>query len=156
MTEKKEFLSIGSGEAEQPFNWSIGKHGSKFLTEIRDNKKIFGVRCPKCGKVYTPIRKVCGDCFVPMEELVELSGKGSVYMFTVLSFGFVNPETGEQRPVPYTYAFIQLDGADNRFVHFLEESDVNKIRIGMRVEVVFEEERKGNMLDIKHFRTIED
>ena len=80
MTEKNELLSISSGEAEQPFNWSIGKHGSKFLAEIRDNKKIFGVRCPKCGKVYVPIRKVCGDCFIPMEELVELSGKGSVYM----------------------------------------------------------------------------
>ncbi|MFH1136234.1 MAG: Zn-ribbon domain-containing OB-fold protein [Pseudomonadota bacterium] len=154
MAEKKILLSVGSGEAEQPFEWSIGKHGSKFLLELRDNKRLVGVRCPKCRKVYTPVRKVCGDCFTAMDEIVPLSGEGTVATFTVLNFGFVDPDTGRQKPVPYTWAFINLDGSDNSFIHFVEETDLEKLHIGMRVRAVFEEERRGTILDIKHFETI--
>lgn len=72
-----------------------------------------------------------------------------------MSFGFVDPDTGKERPVPYTYAYIQLDGAGSRFPHFLKETDPSKLRVGMRVQSVFEEERRGHLLDIRHFRTIE-
>ena len=155
MEEKKELLTISSGEAEQPFEWSIGKYGSKFLAELRDNARIVGIRCPKCQKVLVPPRKVCGDCFVEMDEIVPLSGEGTLNSFTVLNFGFVDPSTGKQKPVPYTWAFINLDGADNTFIHYLDETDLGKLKIGMRVRAVFEEDRKGQLLDIKHFETIE-
>lgn len=156
MEKKKEVLTVHSGEAEQPFKWSIGKYGSKFLAELRDNKKIFGIRCPRCHRVYVPVRNICGRCFLPLEELVELTGKGTLVTFTVLNYGFVDPETGKERPVPYTWAFIRLDGADNSFVHMVEETDLAKIKIGMRVEPVFEEERRGRLMDIRHFRAIKD
>jgi len=155
MEEKKELLTVQSGEAEQPFNWAMGKYVSKFMTELRDNKRIVGVRCPKCKKVYVPPRQVCGDCFVPMEEIVPLSGKGSIYCFTVLSFGFVDPDTGKQRPVPYTWAFIALDGADTCLPHFVDLADPKRLKVGMRVEAVFEDKRRGHLLDIKHFKVIE-
>jgi len=155
MEEKKELLTVQSGEAEQPFNWAMGKYVSKFMTELRDNKRIVGVRCPKCKKVYVPPRQVCGDCFVPMEEIVPLSGQGSIYCFTVLSFGFVDPDTGKQRPVPYTWAFIALDGADTCLPHFVDLADPKRLKVGMRVEAVFEDKRRGHLLDIKHFKVIE-
>jgi uncharacterized protein len=154
MNSAPEYLRITSGEAEQPFLWSIGKFGSKFLTELRDNRRIVGIRCPKCRQVLVPPRPVCGACFVPMDELVELSGEGAVETFTVLTFGFVDPDTGIQRPVPYTWAFIKLDGSDNAFTHYLAETDPAKLKVGMRVRAVFEEERSGHVLDIKHFETI--
>ena len=47
-----ELLTKSSGEAEQPFRYSVGRWGSKFLAELRDHKKLLGVRCPKCQKVY--------------------------------------------------------------------------------------------------------
>jgi uncharacterized OB-fold protein len=153
--EKKWLLTVSSGEAEQPFEWSIGKYGSKFLQEIRDNKQIVGVKCPKCKKVFVPPRKVCGDCFVAMDEIVPLSGEGTLNTYTVLNFGFVDPDTGVQKPVPYTWAFIDLDGADNTFIHYVEETDLEKLHVGMRVRAVFEEERRGHLLDIKHFEVIE-
>lgn len=156
MPEKKTMSSISSGEAEQPFKWSAGRYGSKFLTELRDNKRIVGIRCPQCKKVLVPPRRVCGDCFVAMDEIVELPGEGTVETFTVLSFGFVDPDTGKQRPVPYTWAFIKLDGADNTFIHYLEETNQDKLRIGMRVRPVFEDNRRGHVLDIRHFETIEE
>ena len=155
MEQKSERLFITSGNAEQPFEWSIGKYGSKFLLELRDNKRIVGIRCPQCHKVFVPPRKICGECFVPMDEIVPLRGEGTINTYTVLNFGFVDPDTGLQKPVPYTWAFIDLDGADNTFIHYVEETDLNKLHVGMRVRAVFEEQRTGKLLDIKHFETIE-
>ena len=152
---KKQYLKITSGDMEQPFEWSAGRYGSRFLTELRDHKRLVGIRCPKCGIVYAIPRQVCRTCFVEMNEWVPLSDKGTLITFTVLNFGFIDPDTGTQKPVPYTCAFIKLDGADTSIAHFLSETDMEKIQIGMRVQAVFEEERKGSLLDIRHFEQIE-
>ena len=151
--EKRMYLVIESGEMSQPFRWSAGTYGSRFLTEIRDNKKFWGIKCPKCGKVYVPIRSVCGPCYTEMTELVPLSDQGTLITFSVVSFGFVDPSTGLQRPVPYGYAVIQLDRADSYLIHFIDETDPEKMKAGMRVRAVFEEDgkRTGSMMDIKHF-----
>lgn len=154
MTEKL-YLNIESGaEAEQPFHYAAGSYGSYFIKELRDNKKLFGIKCPNCGKVYVPPRRVCPPCFTEMTELVEVSSEGTLVSFSVVSFGFLDPATGKEKPVPYTYAVFQLDGADNTFLHFLDETDPAKITLGSRVKAVFEEERVGGLLDIRHFTMI--
>jgi hypothetical protein len=61
-------------------------------------------------------------------------------------------EESQPAPVPLAYGIIQMDGADTGMTHLLGEVEFDKIRIGMRVEPVFKEERVGNMLDIKYFR----
>ena len=152
--DKKELLTISSGEAAQPFHWSVGRYGSKFLTELRDHKKIFGIKCSSCGWVYVPPRRVCVKCFVELSDWVELPPRGTILAFSVLMFSFVDPETGKERPVPYGYGYIKFDGADSSFPHFLEETDYKKIKIGAKVEAVFEKKRRGHLLDIKHFRII--
>ena len=45
--------------AHSNFLVSTGATGTKFLKEIRDNKKIMGIKCPSCGKVYVPPRLHC-------------------------------------------------------------------------------------------------
>ena len=153
--EKKQLVTLESGEAEQPFAWSAGIYGSRFLTELRDNKRFVGIKCPKCGKVYVPPRRVCGPCFVELTELVPVSDEGEIITYTVVSFGFVDPATGKQKPVPYGYAVIKLDGADTYLLHYVDETDPAKIKVGARVRAVFEEERTGSMLDIKYFELLE-
>lgn len=152
--EKNGFIARESGEAAQPFSWTAGVYGSKFLTELRDNKRFVGVKCPECGKVYVPPRRVCGPCYVELTELVPVSDEGEIVTYTVVSFGFVDPATGKQKPVPYGYAAIILDGSDTMLLHFVDETDPLKIRIGARVKAVFEEERAGSILDIRHFELI--
>ena len=154
-TDEKELLTIGSGDLYQPYSWSVGLYGSKFLHELKDHKKIVGIKCPKCGKVYVPPRKVCGQCYVAMDEFVELSDEGEIYVCAIIQFGFVDPETGIQRPVPYGYAFIKLDGADTCLTHFVDSTDPEKFKVGARVKAVFEGKRKGSLMDIKHFELIE-
>jgi len=157
MAEKKEeeLLTVSSGEAFQPFDWSVGRHGSKFLQELRDNKQFFGIKCGKCGRVYIPPRKVCGECYVAMDELVPLSDEGEIISCAIIDFGFVDPSTGVQRPVPYTYVFVRLDGADSAFPHFLDSTDREKVKVGARVKAVFEEKRTGSVMDVKHFTLLD-
>jgi len=154
--EKKDLLVLSSGEQSQPFDWSVGRYGSKFLTSLRDHKKILGIKCPACARVLVPPRRVCGRCFVEMSDWVEVGPKGTLTAFTVLMFSFVDPDTGRERPVPYGYGYIRFDGADNTFPHFLDETDYRKIKIGARVEPIFEEKRRGHLLDIKYFRILSE
>ncbi len=150
-----ELLEITSGEAEQPFNYAVGIYGSVFLQELRDNARFVGIRCPRCNKVYVPPRQVCGPCFQKMEELVDVGSEGVLAAYTILRFSFLDPETGRQKPVPYGYGFIKLDGADNLFQHFIAITDERNIKIGVRVRAVFEHERHGTLRDIRHFEVID-
>lgn len=154
MPAKREYIVIESGDAAQPFRWSAGTYGSKFLTAIRDDRTILGIKCPKCGKVYVPLRRVCGPCYAEMTELVPVSSEGTLVSFSVVSFGFVDPSTGEQKPVPYGYAIVHLDGADSYLIHYVDETDPGKMKAGDRVRAVFEEDRTGSLLDIKHFEML--
>jgi len=150
-----DLLTINSGDAEQPFTYTIGVEGSRFLTEIRDNKQFMGIKCPKCGRVYVPPRKVCGPCFQEMTEWVKLPNEGILHTYTILRFAFIDPETGKEKPVPYGYGFIRLDGAATDFQHYVEIKDEKKLKVGARVKAVFEEKRFGKITDVKHFVVID-
>jgi len=55
---------------------------------------------------------------------------------------------------PLVYGIIQLDGADTGFVHMLGEVEPEQLRVGMRVQAVFKEERVASVLDIKYFKPL--
>jgi uncharacterized OB-fold protein len=75
--------------------------------------------------------------------------------FTILRFAFIDPETGHQKPVPYGYGFIKLDGADTLMQHYINLDDESKVKIGARVEAVFAKELKGSTRDIEYFKVID-
>ena len=76
---------------------------------------------------------------------------GTLSAFTILRFPFIDPETGEKKPVPYGYGFILLDGASTQFQHFLKVDPDWPPSIGIRVKPVFAEDRQGKLSDILHF-----
>lgn len=155
MTTERDYdrLLTVSFEKPMPYQWSVGLHGSRFFEEIRQRRRFIGIRCPACGKVYVPPRRVCGPCFQEMDELVPLSDEGTLRAFSIVNYPFLDPDTGRQRPIPYTYGYIQMDGADNIFSHIINETDVEKIEVGMKVRAVFapRERMRGHMSDIRHF-----
>ncbi len=132
------------GWISMPYTYSVGRLGSKFFIELRDNKRIMGVRCPKCNLVIVPPRSLCARCHSKLEELVEVKTKGTLLTYTSVYV----------LPPPFAYGIIQLDGASTGFTHFLGEVDLDEIKAGMKVEAVFKEEREGNILDIKYFKPI--
>jgi len=144
-----------SYHAVLPFRYSAGQAASRFFSELRDHKRIMATRCSRCGKAYVPPRPVCGECFLPLEEWVEVGPRGTLVGYTVVYFPFLDPLTGKERPVPYGYGFILLDGVATKIQHFIEETDINRLRFGLKVEPVFEEERHGTFADIRCFRIVE-
>jgi len=157
MSQKSvELLTITSAPIGMPYQWSVGIYGSRFFEEIRKTQRFVGIRCPQCGKVRVPPRRICGECFCEMDELVYLPSAGTIVAFSVVNYPFLDPSTGKKRPIPYTYGYIQIDGADNIFSHIINETDADKIRVGMRVQAVFKkpEEMQGNIEDIRYFDII--
>ena len=138
--------------ADMPYSYHAGFYYSRFLKELRDSKRIVGVKCPRCGKVYVPPRMVCRDCFVTMEEFTEVGDEGTLLAFTVTNFPYIDTTKGEPKKIPYTAAYIRLDGADSNIVHCLDETDEKKIKAGMRVKAVYSDDRTGDYFhDIDHF-----
>lgn len=154
VTEKLEGMDVWlyHGQIYIPNTYSAGAVGSRFLIELRDNKKIMGTRCPTCNLVYVPARSVCRDCFGELSEWVEVSQKGTLLTYTVTY------QSNPVQPVstPIVYGIVQLDGADTGFVHMLGEVDPEKLKAEMKVKAVFKakKERQGSILDIKYFKPL--
>ncbi len=138
------------------YHYSAGRYASRFFYESKENKKLFGSRCSKCSKVYVPPRIVCPECHKKMRQWVEVGPRGTLVGCTSVNHAFPDPLTGEIRSTPYGFGLIKLDGCSTNWLFFLEESDPEKMRPGMRVEAVFADERQGNLTDIVHFRTIKE
>jgi len=141
---------IYEGQIYIPNTFTAGTLGTKILVDLRDRKKITGMQCPTCNRVYVPARSTCKDCFGQLDELVEVSDKGTVLTYTVVS----EPNACQPVEPPLIYGIVQLDGADNGFVHMLGGVEAEQLRVGMRVQAVFKEERKGSILDIKYFKPL--
>ena len=59
---------IVEGKMALPYSYFAGRVGSKFITTIRDQKKIMGVKCPTCNMVYLPPRQVCDKDFTDIRD----------------------------------------------------------------------------------------
>ncbi|MFC1823183.1 Zn-ribbon domain-containing OB-fold protein [Thermodesulfobacteriota bacterium] len=147
---KDEEILIGERDFDSIYSYTAGTTRSKFLTELRDNQKIVGTRCPDCNRVLVPARSICVKCFANLKDFVEVGPSGTVSTYSVIhtsqDFYPLDP--------PFALGVIQLDGADTGFVHFIGEADPEAIETGIKVEAVFNEERTGSILDIKYFRPV--
>ena len=134
-----------------PYRYSMGATTSKFFIEIRDNRKILGIRCPACDVVYVPPRTTCGRCFSQLDEWVEVGDRGTLETYTRVYYSTpVQPV-----PAPFYYGIIKLDGADTGLAHLVGGLKGKEPKIGMRLQAVFKEDRQGNMLDISYFKPVE-
>jgi hypothetical protein len=155
MTQEEEIL-IMPGAWNLPFRHTAGRFASRFFRELRDNKKIFGVRCPECRRVLLPPRPLCERCLASVDEWVEVGPQGTLEAFTICYVPFLGLP-----PPPIATMMVKLDGADTCLSHVLggvDLSDVDKarelVKIGMRLEAVWRDERKGEIGDIQYFRSV--
>ncbi|HEX4654358.1 MAG TPA: OB-fold domain-containing protein [Mycobacteriales bacterium] len=127
------------------FSYTPGIAASRFLRSV-EKGEIVGQRCPKCQKVYVPPRGACSMCGVATDEEVMLTGKGTVTTFCITNV----PSPGLEPP--YVTAWIRLDGADITSMFLIQECDPRDVRLGMRVEPVWAEEKMPNIGSIKYYR----
>jgi uncharacterized OB-fold protein len=131
-----------------PYSWWAGDTASQFFIALRDEKKIMGKKCAGCSRTYVPPRKVCPLCFTENAEWVEVASEGSLQSYTICR----RQLAALPRKAPVVFGLIRLDGADTALLHYLDEVDPERVRIGMRVEARFADERTGGIGDIAYFR----
>ncbi len=137
------------GKLALPYTYFAGSVGSKFLTTIRDEKKILGIKCDKCSKIFVPPRQTCEICLTDIRDnWVEIENNGELVNYTVVRYD----DKHLPRKAPFILGMIKLKGSDTPITHILEEIDIDKVKIGMKVTAVFAKETTATILDIDHFK----
>jgi uncharacterized protein len=149
MKSKKPEMTI-KGEIQISYNWSPGKAGERFFRDLRDNMKIMGTRCRKCSRVLVPPRIFCEECFTDDMEWIEVEPKGILATFGECYFS----TDGKRLEKPWILGIVRLNGSDGGLIHYIGEATAEELKIGMLMEIVFKEQREGNILDILYFRPV--
>jgi uncharacterized OB-fold protein len=149
VTDNSEPLTVLRSPLKLDYTYTAGETTTRFLRGFAQGT-ILGRRCPQCDKVYVPLRGNCPICTSVMTEDVKLALTGTITKFCIVNLPFA----ARNIEIPYVSASILLDGADVPIFHLIQEIAYDEIRIGMRVEAVWEEsaDETAGMERIKHFR----
>jgi uncharacterized OB-fold protein len=106
--------------------------------------------CSACGRLRHPPGPVCPGCRSRASGWRELSGRGSVYSYTIVHRPAV-PAQRERGPLPFAVVLVELEGAQGlRIVSNLVAADPGALRVGLPVELVWED--LGPELALPRFR----
>jgi uncharacterized protein len=114
---------LPSSEGPDSFFWTSGRDGLlRFLG------------CASCRYLIHPPAPFCPRCGIRDVAPAPVSGRGTLYSFTV------NHQRWDGTDTPYVVGIVELDDqADLRFLTNIVQIEPNAVRIGLRVEVVFED-----------------
>ncbi len=108
--------------------------------------------CPRCQDYFWYPRPFCPRCFTWHVEWRPSCGRGTLYTYAI-QYRPLNPEWADD--VPYVTAVVELEEGVRLFTLLVEcEPDPQKLRIGMPVEVVFEE--LNEEVTIPRFRPVKE
>jgi uncharacterized OB-fold protein len=91
-------------------------------------------RCTGCGRWRHVPRSVCAGCGSTAWEWARSAGKGCVYTFSITH----RPMHPAFLATPYATVVVELDEGP-RVMTWLRDVPPEDVRIGLRVEVVFED-----------------
>ena len=123
---------------------------STFFLALRDDKKIFGCKCAKCGLVRCPpFLTHCPDCDFAPTKLVEVGQVGTMLCTPPITY-FANSLF--LKMAPYGRGRVVLQGADTALaVNVYTTTGIlapGIIKKGTEVKVVFRDDRNGEISDI--------
>ena len=123
---------------------------SPFFLAIRDEKKILGCKCTKCGIVrIPPFLTTCPDCDFAPTELVEVGQVGKMLSTPPVTYFATSMFLDI---APYGRGRVILDGADTAMsVNLFTTTGIlvpGLIKKGTEVKVIFRDERIGEVTDI--------
>lgn len=126
---------------EMAYKHSYGKT-SPFFTSLPTGK-IKTTRCKKCNSTFLPPRADCPYC-LGETEWVEISGKGKIHTFTTLYY------SGERflNDLPFQLVYVELEGVDTLFLTRLKTENMDKVKVGMKVELKISRELEWKSSDV--------
>jgi hypothetical protein len=98
-----------------------------------------------------PGSSYCRKCFIDIDEVVEVKDTGKIGTFTVN----LADVRGKKLERPTVVCQVQLDGASSWLTGMLRGIEWEKVRVGMKVRVVWREKTSGYLGDIHYFEPIE-
>lgn len=167
---------VMQGDITVPYQWTPGDIYGRFLGGLK-NKKILGIKCDSCKKVYCPPQDVCPVCYedFKIDNFVEVGEEGEISSFTVVfrqefpkkpSNEYldtrISPAKTKEFPLlwqpetPYAIISVRLKGADTDFFHIAKGATIDKLAVGKKVKAVWKENTEGYILDIDRFEVISD
>lgn len=117
------FRVLPSLDEVNAFFWTSGEDGTlRFL------------RCSACSYIIHPPAPICPQCYSRESAPAEVSGRATVHSFTV------NHQPWDGTGDVYVIALVEIDEQpDVRLTTNIIDLDPDEVRIGLRVEVVFED-----------------
>ena len=108
---------------------------SRGYWEALARHELYFQRCRDCGTKRFYPRALCPACLSSATEWVRASGRGTVYSFTVT---YQNQAPGFREELPYVLAIVELDEGVRMMTNVVGCAP-DAVRVGMAVEVVFED-----------------
>ena len=124
---------MSTGRAPKPVPEASGLL-APFLAAAREHRLVVQ-RCLGCGMLRFPPRELCTGCLSTDATWQEVSGRGEVYSYNVMHQVYHPGFAGE---VPYAVVLVKL-AEGPKVTSNLVDCPPSAIRIGMPVEVTFEE-----------------
>ena len=126
MTEQKYNKPTPVPQQENDFYWEKAKEHQLWLR-----------KCNGCQKAYFYPRDICPECFSRDTTWVRASGRGTLHTFAVVHRA---PASAFKEDVPYVVAMVDLEEGPRMPTGLVDvEPDPSKIKVGMQVEVVFQD-----------------
>ena len=108
-------------------------------------------RCASCGYYNHPPRPFCDACLAQELHFVPVSGRGTVYAFTVMHQRDV---AGFENEAPFINLVVELEEQPRLLmVSNLPLAERDRVRIGAPVEVIFED--RGGVI-IPQFKLVSE
>jgi uncharacterized protein len=98
-------------------------------------------RCEDCASLIWYPRAICPACSSLRTEWYQVSGRGSIYSYTINHRG----EGAYQGSAPFVLAYVELDEGPRMMTNIVEADEAD-LRVGLPVEVVFHDTGDGAAL----------
>ncbi|MEQ8483819.1 MAG: OB-fold domain-containing protein [Pseudomonadales bacterium] len=126
-----------------------------------NDPRLLGSKCRRCGVVTFPAQDGCPACCAQDTETIELERRGKLWTWTIQGFlpnrpPYDGPETPETFK-PFGVGYVELPG-QVRVETRIKTDDVDKLRIGMDMELVVEKyvERDGKDVMAFFFQPVDE
>ena len=122
MTVKQRTFPSPIADPDTEQFWSAAKNG-----------KLMVGSCNSCGEKHYYHRGICPPCGAQDITLVEASGKGEIYSWSVL----------RRADPPFAIAYVTLDEGPTMMTNIIE-CDLDALAIGQRVKLKFSETEEAD------------
>ena len=124
-TPDTSFIRLDPDAHTQPF-WDAAK-----------DHRLVAAKCAADGTVVMPPTGYCPKCRGTEMEWVDLSGRATLYTYTVVRHAVIPAVT---QTLPYVIGIVKLPDADDvKMITNIVDCDVDELKIGQELEVVWHE-----------------